>query len=549
MVRAGRTASDGSEARSSVAAVLALTVLAALVPTTGGMPADASDADLAIYNGEPASIDDYPYVAFVQTSIGSCTGSVISPSWILTAAHCFASDDPAGVLIGLGSDTLSAGFPEVVAARRVVIHPDYEPDFLSGDLALVQLSSPTTTLALPLVPAGFADPVGARAVITGWGLLDNEPVAQETDDLMWAEVPILDDAVCTGRYGFAYDPATFVCAGGEGRDACAGDSGGPLIIEHRGEPIQVGLVAHGEPCGAWSSTIGAYTSVTAYRSWIDTVIDAAASTEPKPDVRPDPEPWHDPLPVTDPDPEHTPSSFTDVITGSTHADNIERVAAAGIAGGYGDGRFGPADAVTRGQMATFLARSLELSDPGGEPFDDVPDTHTHGAGIRAVAAAGVAGGFTDGTYRPAELVSRAQMATFLTRALGSSDPGVRYFLDVTAANVHSPGIQAVAAEGVAGGFNDGRYGPAASVTRAQMATFLARAFLDAPRIQPPESIPSASTQLGQLIDACTDGGMAACDDLYVDSEPGSSLQAYADTCGYRQPLGTGRWCVDVFGRS
>ena len=182
----------------------------------------------------------------------------------------------------------------------------------------------------------------------------------------------------------------------------------------------------------------------------------------------------------------------------------------------------------------------------GEVFDDVPDTHTHGAGMRAVAAAGVAGGFTDGTYRPAELVSRTQMATFLTRALGLPDPGARHFLDVTADNVHSPGIQAVAPKGVAGGFNDGRYVPAASVTRAQMATLLARAFLDAPRIQSPESISSASTELGLLIDACTDGGMAACDDLYVESEPGSSLQAYAETCGYRQPAGTGRWSVDVF---
>lgn len=106
--------------------------------------------------------------------------------------------------------------------------------------------------------------------------------------------------------------------------------------------------------------------------------------------------------------------FTDVA-GTTHADAIAWVAEQGIAAGRPDDTFGPNDDVTRGQMATFLMRALDLPE-GGSSFPDAVGT-THEAGISAVAEAGITTGRTDGTFGPNDDVTRGQMAAFLQRAL------------------------------------------------------------------------------------------------------------------------------------
>jgi hypothetical protein len=67
-------------------------------------------------------------------------------------------------------------------------------------------------------------------------------------------------------------------------------------------------------------------------------------------------------------------------------------------------------------MATFLTRALHLAPAPTVPFSDVLG-NGHAAGIASVAAAGIASGFSDGTYRPNVAVTRGQMATFLFRAL------------------------------------------------------------------------------------------------------------------------------------
>jgi hypothetical protein len=111
-----------------------------------------------------------------------------------------------------------------------------------------------------------------------------------------------------------------------------------------------------------------------------------------------------------------PPRFTDT-RGTTHDAAIEALADAGITGGFADGTFRPQANVTRGQMAAFLTRALELPTAEGSSFTDTAGT-THEAAIEALAAAGITGGFADGTFRPEANVTRGQMAAFLTRALG-----------------------------------------------------------------------------------------------------------------------------------
>ncbi len=106
--------------------------------------------------------------------------------------------------------------------------------------------------------------------------------------------------------------------------------------------------------------------------------------------------------------------FTDVA-GTTHEQAILAIVQAEITTGFPDGTYRPGGDVTRGQMAAFLTRALNLP-PGTTTFPDTKGT-THEAAIAAVADAGIAGGFPDGTYRPGADVTRGQMATFLARAL------------------------------------------------------------------------------------------------------------------------------------
>lgn len=165
--------------------------------------------------------------------------------------------------------------------------------------------------------------------------------------------------------------------------------------------------------------------------------------------------------------------FWDVVGGEQQR-SVEAVAARGIALGQGDGGFKPIAPVTRGQMASFLARALALPAAAAPaPYVDTAGT-THAAAIDAVAAAGIAGGHPDGTFRPQDAVTRGQMASLLQRGLQLETCLPAAFPDVIA-SPHEGAVCAVAARGIAQGRADGGFDPQDAVSRGQMALFLARA--------------------------------------------------------------------------
>jgi hypothetical protein len=127
-------------------------------------------------------------------------------------------------------------------------------------------------------------------------------------------------------------------------------------------------------------------------------------------------------------------------------------------------------------MAAFLQRGYHLPAAAAPTFPDVVGT-THEPAVRAIASKGIATGDTRGMYRPGDVVTRGQMAAFLSRAEGLSlgaAGSVRTFCD-TAGHAFEREIAAVADAGIASGGADGCYRPNDPVTRGQMATFLARA--------------------------------------------------------------------------
>ncbi len=169
-------------------------------------------------------------------------------------------------------------------------------------------------------------------------------------------------------------------------------------------------------------------------------------------------------------------TFTD-DDGSIHEENIEAIAAAGITAGCDatGTLFCPSSLVTRGQMATFLARALDLPASTTDWFPD-DDGSTHEANINAIADAGITLGLADGTYNPAGVVRRDQMASFLARGIdGLADATTDYFTDDDG-NVHEMAINQMAENAISLGCNAAgtEYCPSDDVRRGQMASFLAR---------------------------------------------------------------------------
>ncbi|MEY2525155.1 MAG: hypothetical protein QOJ66_3720, partial [Ilumatobacteraceae bacterium] len=135
-------------------------------------------------------------------------------------------------------------------------------------------------------------------------------------------------------------------------------------------------------------------------------------------------------------PAATSDHFAD-DNGSPHEANINRLAEAGIVNGRADGTYGPTDPVNRGQMATFLVQAYEFVGPPLTSSQDwFPDDNgtTHEANINKAAEAGFAGGRADGTYGPNDVVVRDQMASFLARVLDLLVEGG--FASTASAGVH-----------------------------------------------------------------------------------------------------------------
>jgi hypothetical protein len=159
--------------------------------------------------------------------------------------------------------------------------------------------------------------------------------------------------------------------------------------------------------------------------------------------------------------------------GSVHEPSIEVLAAHGITSGCAEWRFCPDDAVTRGQMAALLGRALPLEPVSADSFVD-DDGSIFEPSIEALAAAGITRGCGPARFCPDQVVTRGQMAAFLSRALTlPAAPGDRFTDDDD--SEFEAAVEALAAAGITKGCGPDRFCPDQPVTRAEMATFLARA--------------------------------------------------------------------------
>jgi hypothetical protein len=162
------------------------------------------------------------------------------------------------------------------------------------------------------------------------------------------------------------------------------------------------------------------------------------------------------------------------IAGSKYAADIAWLYAEGISNGCSKTKYCPKGLVTRGHLAKFFSRALDLPRTSKDYFDD-DDGSAMEPYINRMAKAGLTKGCGTRRYCPSRVVTRAQMATILARVLDLSKSPKDYFRDDERSS-HEANINKIARAGLARGCGKKKFCPSDPVNRGQMAAFLHRAF-------------------------------------------------------------------------
>ena len=171
------------------------------------------------------------------------------------------------------------------------------------------------------------------------------------------------------------------------------------------------------------------------------------------------------------------SPFSDVSTSAYYYEAVKWAQEKGITGGIGNGLFGPNRPCTRAQIVTFLWRAAGSPEP--KAMSSFADVSTDAYYAKAVAWAvenGITTGTGDGKFSPDTTCTRAQSVTFLFRAIGKLVDSKAEFSDVLTDSYYANAVAWAVENGVTNGIGDGLFGPDNSCTRAQIVTFLFRAY-------------------------------------------------------------------------
>lgn len=245
----------------------------------------------------PAYVDgdsefgEYPWQAAIlkkdpKESVYVCGGTLIDGLHIMTAAHCIKSYKGFELRVRLGEWDVNHDVEFYPYIERDVVsihvHPLYYAGTLDNDLAILKLEHPVEWTKYPHIspaclPDKYTDYAGQRCWTTGWGKDAFGDYGKYQNILKEVDVPVLPHGLCQQQlrqtrlgYNYELNPG-FLCAGGEeGKDACKGDGGGPLVCERGGTWQLVGVVSWGIGCGQ-AGVPGVYVKVAHYLDWISQI--------------------------------------------------------------------------------------------------------------------------------------------------------------------------------------------------------------------------------------------------------------------------------------
>lgn len=272
---------------------------ASFVPTSTSLPSYSSVArgDLCgrryiqrsskVVGGNDTYLGEFPWTVSVRRSDHHhCGGVIVSNKWILTAAHCVQSRVPSNFVIRIGEYDLHKAekSSKDYTVDKIVIHDNYSGLIKSSltsingaDIALLRTKVNITMneYAWPVCfPSNEATSyAGLEAIVVGWGKR-NEESNVFSSKLQKVRLPIIDNKICKNWFKMANREMAIndkiICAGFKdgGKDACHGDSGGPLLAKINNQWSVIGVVSTGIGC-AKPLLPGLYSRVSSYYKWIE----------------------------------------------------------------------------------------------------------------------------------------------------------------------------------------------------------------------------------------------------------------------------------------
>ncbi|XP_023312141.1 chymotrypsin-like [Anoplophora glabripennis] len=225
-----------------------------------------------ILNGhevEPHSIPSQAWLIlrlFPGSSGWSCGGTLITKTFVLTAAHCVVGAGLAEVYLGAHDRTVEEPGRIILVATKLIAHPNYNSGTISNDVGLidleqeVKLSEFINVIKLPSRRYLGQLFEGANSRVSGWGLTSGG--GSLSNVLLAVNSTVLGNAVC--RSVISIFEESEICISGEGGvGSCNGDSGGPLIYGD----VEIGIVSYGfSGCPPGSPSV--FARVTSFLEWI-----------------------------------------------------------------------------------------------------------------------------------------------------------------------------------------------------------------------------------------------------------------------------------------